>query len=80
MYAQNTIENFLRGIVLDLIDSERRKTVVEAALYNWRQSAVKALEGQKGTSKNNNTQKVNSEGYERTFKSCHPRRNHAVFC
>ena len=57
MYAQNTIENFLRGIVLDLIDSERRKTVVEAALYNWRQSAVKALEGQKGTSKNNNTQK-----------------------
>lgn len=42
-YVDNTIERFLKGMVLDFMDKSKKKTVVEAALYRWRDNAKKVL-------------------------------------
>lgn len=44
MYARNTIKDFLRGIIMDYVDHNRRKTVVEQCLYDWRDNAKRAKE------------------------------------
>lgn len=43
LYVDNTIERFLKGMVLDFMDKSKKKTVVEAALYRWRDNAKKVL-------------------------------------
>lgn len=42
-YVDNTIERFLKGMVLDFMDKSKKKTVVEAALYRWQDNAKKVL-------------------------------------